>query len=68
MSSNQTGVVEALDNAPVLGLVEGIVALRKQAAQVHAAEVRLLAGAGQLAASRSSRLRSDSREREMHLR
>ncbi|WP_157811259.1 HNH endonuclease signature motif containing protein [Microbacterium lacus] len=68
MSSNQTVVGEALDDAPVLGLVEGIVALRKQAAQVHAAEVRLLAGAGELAASRSAVLRSDSREREMHLR
>ncbi|MDO8383387.1 MAG: DUF222 domain-containing protein [Microbacterium sp.] len=68
MSSNQTMDVEALDDAPVLGLVEGIVALRQQAAQVHAAEVRLLAGAGELAASRSAVLRSDSREREMHLR
>ncbi|WP_103662948.1 DUF222 domain-containing protein [Microbacterium sp. CJ77] len=68
MSSNQTLDVEALDDASVLGLVEGIVALRKQAAQVHAAEVRLLATAGELAASRSAALRSDSREREMHLR
>lgn len=68
MSSNQVVVVEALDDAPVLGLVEGIVALRRQAAQVHAAEVRLLAGAGQLAASHSASLRSDSREREMPLR
>ncbi|WP_396642677.1 DUF222 domain-containing protein [Microbacterium sp.] len=68
MSSNRTEAVEALDDAPVLGLVEGIVALRKQAAQVHAAEVRLLAGAGELAGSRSVALRSDSREREMHLR
>lgn len=68
MHSNNPVLAETLDDVPVLGLVEGIVALRKQAARVHAAEVRLLAAAGELAASRSAALRSDSRERELHLR
>ena len=73
MSSNQTMTVEALGDALVLGLsdrdlVGRFTSVRQQAAQVHAAEVRLLAEAGQLAATRSAALRSDSREREMHLR
>lgn len=73
MSSNQTLDVEALDAGFALGLsdrdlVDRFASLRQQAAQVHAAEVRLLADAGQLAASRAAVLRSDSREREMHLR
>ena len=42
MSSNMSMATEALD-VPVLGLANGLVALRAQAAQVHAAEVRLLA-------------------------
>jgi hypothetical protein len=69
MGSNQITSARAFGDAPVLDLVDRFVTLRKQAAQLHAAEARLLAEAGELAASRAASVRSaDSREREMHLR
>ena len=76
MHSNQATIAGALDGALAVGLgehdlgdrdlVDQLISLRQQAAQVHAAEVRLLAEAGERAASRASLVRSaDSREREM---